>query len=276
MTLLVWLSAVVVAALISDEVLAWSPRLARLLIYASTRKLPSDIRERVYEEYLADVEDLPGKFGKLLAALDSFRSVYVINLHRCLPGISPWTPLILRLLDVIFASTMLLCCLPIIAFVMLVIWINNGFKGDVLSRAERIGLQGKLFVRLRFQTTFEDQTLTRIGRILRREGLDLLPTLINVLRGDMSMVGPVAVDPVLEQKISAVLHSYMDRHRVKPGLIRLAQSDDVMPRSFAESHVLLDYDLQYADRYSVMLYLKVFFVSFRKGCREISKRLRRP
>ncbi|MEW1864538.1 sugar transferase [Streptomyces sp. NPDC088194] len=140
-----------------------------------------------------------------------------------------------RALDIVLAGLALTAAAPILAGCALAVRLADG--PGVLFRQERIGLGGRPFTVLKFRTlrpaddheaatlwsVAHDSRTSTVGRLLRRTSLDELPQLWNVLRGDMSMVGPRPERPFYVQKFSAELPGYQDRHRMPAGITGLAQ-----------------------------------------------------
>lgn len=140
-----------------------------------------------------------------------------------------------RLLDAAVASTALLCLAPVLAACALAMRLADG--PGVIFRQERIGLHGRPFTLLKFRTLRPsdehesatlwniagDQRMSRAGRLMRRTSLDELPQLWNVLRGDMSLVGPRPERPYFVTQFSHTLPGYADRHRMPAGITGLAQ-----------------------------------------------------
>jgi putative colanic acid biosysnthesis UDP-glucose lipid carrier transferase len=139
-----------------------------------------------------------------------------------------------RALDVVLALFALLLFLPLMATVALAIKLESG--GPVIFRQRRTGHQGRVFTILKFRTmtvaedcaevrqaTKGDQRVTAVGALLRKLSLDELPQIINVLRGDMSMVGPRPHALAHDQQYGALIPAYDARFRAKPGLTGLAQ-----------------------------------------------------
>ncbi|MFG1805238.1 sugar transferase [Streptomyces sp. NPDC049040] len=140
-----------------------------------------------------------------------------------------------RALDAAVAATALLCLAPVLAACALAMRLADG--PGVIFRQERIGLHGRPFTLLKFRTlrpadehesatlwsVAHDERMSRAGRLLRRTSLDELPQLWNVLRGDMSLVGPRPERPYFVSQFSQSLPGYADRHRMPAGITGLAQ-----------------------------------------------------
>ncbi|WP_347059024.1 exopolysaccharide biosynthesis polyprenyl glycosylphosphotransferase [Blastococcus sp. HT6-30] len=139
-----------------------------------------------------------------------------------------------RLFDVCFAGALLLALAPLMAVLALAVRLDSG--PGVLFRQERVGVDGRTFEVLKFRTLrpagteaattwniAEDPRLTRVGRLLRQTSLDELPQLLNILRGDMSVVGPRPERPHFVNEFRNAYPSYEARHRVPSGLTGWAQ-----------------------------------------------------
>ena len=142
-------------------------------------------------------------------------------------------PLVKRLFDIVFSVLMLILLLPIFFLVGLAVFLDDGFP--VFFLQDRVGRDGRVFVIFKFRsmiyharhfgdysTINRDPRITHVGRFIRRTSLDEIPQLLNVLRGDMSLVGP---RPDVPEQVG--LYSELDwtlRHKVRPGITGLAQS----------------------------------------------------
>jgi exopolysaccharide biosynthesis polyprenyl glycosylphosphotransferase len=158
--------------------------------------------------------------------------------------------------------------------------------GPALLRQERVGLNGRHFFILKFRSMFvdadkrfgrtradkEDPRITRVGRFIRVTRLDELPQFVNVLRGDMTFVGPRPEMPVYVRELTAAIPLYPQRLRVKPGLTGWAQLHHVPELSAKETALKLSYDLYYIKNMSFLLDVMIVFhtlkaVLFRTGAR---------
>lgn len=141
-----------------------------------------------------------------------------------------------RLFDIVVALVGLVIATPIMAVIAIMIWIDDG--APILFTQERLGQHGRIFLIRKFRTmrkdaesqtgpvlaTQNDPRVTRVGRYLRKTRLDELPQLINVLVGDMSLVGPRPERPVFVKQFEEILPIYRRRRHIKPGLTGLAQT----------------------------------------------------
>jgi putative colanic acid biosynthesis UDP-glucose lipid carrier transferase len=148
--------------------------------------------------------------------------------------LADWAPLVKRAEDKVLGTLLLILSLPLLALIAIAIRIDS--PGPALFRQRRRGLNQRAFEVLKFRTmtvledgeeirqaTKGDSRVTRVGRLLRRFSLDELPQLWNVVRGDMSLVGPRPHALVHDDQWGEMLERYANRHQVKPGITGLAQ-----------------------------------------------------
>jgi lipopolysaccharide/colanic/teichoic acid biosynthesis glycosyltransferase len=175
----------------------------------------------------------------------------------------------LRLLDVALSAFMLLLALPLLLLIGIALLLTSGLP--LFYRGQRVGRDGRIFEMLKFRTlrSGAEQRLgpylgaelvertraetTRLGRRLRATQLDELPQLWNVLRGDMSLVGPRPIRPRFFEQLAAELPAYWQRLVVRPGLTGFAQVRRGYETSMAEK---LAHDLEWIADRSVPLYLR--------------------
>jgi putative colanic acid biosynthesis UDP-glucose lipid carrier transferase len=164
-----------------------------------------------------------------------------------------------RVLDLVIATLALLIVAPALAAIALSIWAESG--GPVLFRQERTGFRGKPFTIFKFRTMTQracreedrrqaepaDKRVTRVGRLLRRTSLDELPQIINVFKGDMSLVGPRPHPCWLDVSYAERIPAYAERFRVKPGITGLAQVNGFRGETSSDELMIgrLRYDLEY-------------------------------
>lgn len=169
-----------------------------------------------------------------------------------------------RSLDILASAALLLLSLPVMGLVALLIRFTLGSK--VLFRQERPGLGGKLFTVFKFRSMTEatnrqgellgdEERITFLGKLLRRSSLDELPQLWNVLRGEMSLVGP---RPLLPEYLPLYNLRQARRHEVLPGITGLAQ---VQGRNALAWETRLELDVQYVEQQSFQLDLKILWMT---------------
>lgn len=170
-----------------------------------------------------------------------------------------------RVLDCTLACALLVASAPLMLIAALAIWLDDA--GPVLYRQTRIGWRGEPFQLLKLRSmrvdaeadgiarwaVCGDERTTRIGRFLRRTRLDEVPQLLNVLRGDMRIVGPRPERPCFVTTLSEQLPRYAQRHAVKPGITGWAQVRCGYAASIADSVVKLEHDLYYIEHRSLGL-----------------------
>ena len=169
-----------------------------------------------------------------------------------------------RILDVVFACVFLFLLSPILLLTALLVRIRLG--APVIFRQARGGLYGREFMILKFRTMADKrdsegrllpdaERLTGLGLFLRRTSIDELPQLINILRGDMSFVGP---RPQLAEFLPHYTEDEMLRHTVRPGLTGLAQ---VNGRNSIPWNKRFEFDIEYANNISFLLDVKIFILT---------------
>lgn len=217
-------------------------------------------------------------FGKIwIDALSSERFVYNSGFRH-----SKFSAFLKRAFDVAFACLLLLLAAP--GLLLLAIAIRLDSKGPVLFRQLRVGFHGKTFLIYKFRSmrmdaesdtgpawaTEGDQRATRVGRVLRKFHLDELPQAINVLRGEMSLVGPRPERPYFVDRLEQAIPFYGLRHFVKPGITGWAQVKYRYGASVQDSLEKLQYDLYYAKHKSLLRDIEILLktvelVLFGKG-----------
>jgi len=175
-----------------------------------------------------------------------------------------------RGLDIVLSLAALLALAPLLLGAALAIALETGFP--VVFRQTRLGLNGREFGMYKFRsmvknaaqmgpyfTTDKDPRITRVGRFIRRTSIDELPQLINVLKGDMSLVGPRPDVPV--QRSLYTEADWAERCSVRPGITGLAQA---LYRSEATYEQRLNADLRYAREASIWLDLQILVLTIRR------------
>ncbi|MBN2492604.1 MAG: undecaprenyl-phosphate glucose phosphotransferase [Planctomycetes bacterium] len=180
-----------------------------------------------------------------------------------------------RFLDLILSALLLVLLAP--GMVLIALWIRLTSGAPVLYRQERMGLDGRVFPMLKFRTMHPDAEArtgpqwtapadprrTRTGAFLRRTSLDELPQLLNVLKGDMSLVGPRPERPVFISKFRQAVPNYMLRHRIKAGMTGWAQVHGW--RGNTSLRKRLQYDLYYVRNWSLGLDVRILLMTVVRG-----------
>jgi Undecaprenyl-phosphate glucose phosphotransferase len=209
----------------------------------------------------------------LRARLEDLDGVPVININDVpLQGINS---AIKRALDIaISAAALALLSMPLVVIAVLV---RAASRGSIFYRQERMGLDGKSFTIVKFRSMFndaerdtgpvwareDDPRVTPLGKFLRKSNLDEMPQLWNVLRGDMSIVGPRPERPHFVEQFKHRIPQYMLRHKVKAGLTGWAQVNGWRGNTPLEKRI--EYDLYYIENWSVKLDLKIMWLTVLKG-----------
>ena len=198
--------------------------------------------------------------------------------------ISRWTRLLKRGFDLLLASVGFILAAPLTLLTALAVYLDS--DGPVLYSQERVGELGKTFLVYKFRSMRVDaekagkpiwakdgdDRVTRVGRIIRKTRLDELPQLWNVLRGDMSFVGPRPERPFFVEQLAREIPFYQQRHAVKPGLTGWAQVKYQYGSSIEDAMEKLRYDLYYIKHLSIALDLSIVFdtvkvIVFGKGAK---------
>lgn len=175
-----------------------------------------------------------------------------------------------RIADLFLSVVLLVLTLPLALAAALLIWLED--RGPVFYAQQRTGWLGRPFTLLKLRTMSQqcpnepvrwtepgDQRITWVGQWLRRVRLDELPQLLNVLRGDMSLIGPRPERPELEHELERVIPHYRKRHWMRPGLSGWAQVCAPYASSVEDSDLKLSYDLYYLRHFSIGLDLLILF-----------------
>ena len=198
----------------------------------------------------------------------------VINI-RYVPLSNTFNALIKRLTDIIGA----VICIIIFSPVMLVsaILVKTTSKGPLIFKQERVGLHNTPFQMYKFRTMYvqteeeerkgwtqkNDPRVTSVGRFLRKTSLDEFPQLFNVLKGDMSLVGPRPERPQYVEKFREEIPRYMIKHQVRPGMTGWAQVNGY--RGDTSIRKRIEHDLYYIENWTLGLDIKILFLTVFKG-----------
>ena len=225
-----------------------------------------------------DVKVVPDviQYATIKAALEDLDGIPIISLNEV--PLQGWNSMVKRLMDVAVSATILgiLVVVPVLPLIALLIRLLGG-RGPILLRQERMTLDGRSFQIFKFRTmvddaeketgpvfaTSDDPRRTAIGAVLRKHNLDELPQLINVLIGDMSLVGPRPERPPFVQQFRERIPQYMRRHRVKSGMTGWAQVNGWRGNTSIEKRI--EHDLYYIENWSLRLDLKILLLTLFRG-----------
>jgi sugar transferase (PEP-CTERM system associated) len=186
-----------------------------------------------------------------------------------------YTNLVKRLFDVVVSLIAIAVTLPIIAVIAAAIRLEG--RGPIFYAQERVGLNGRRFRLLKFRSmsvnaetdgvprwaAANDQRITRVGALIRKPRFDEIPQIINVLKGDMSLVGPRPERPFFVESLMKEIPYYNERHRVKPGISGWAQINYPYGASIDDAREKLTYDLYYVKNRSLFLDLVILLPTAR-------------
>jgi len=186
-------------------------------------------------------------------------------------AIAGWNSVFKRIFDLTISFTVLMILWPL--WIIIAVAVKMDSKGSVFYKQRRVGLDGKEFNLIKFRTMFmdaekktgpvwakrKDPRVTRIGRILRRTSLDELPQLINVLKGEMSLVGPRPERPHFVEQFKEKVPKYLERHRVKSGMTGWAQVNGLRGNVPIEERT--KYDIYYVENWSLFFDIKIILMT---------------
>jgi undecaprenyl phosphate N,N'-diacetylbacillosamine 1-phosphate transferase len=189
------------------------------------------------------------------------------NIKPSVVHIGLYARYIKRLLDIVFSLIAIVVLSPVLIIVAILVKVKLG--SPVIFKQERPGLNEEIFTMYKFRTMTDERDenkkllpdnkrLTKFGKFLRTASLDELPELLNVLKGDMSIIGP---RPLLVEYLPLYDERQRQRHCVRPGLSGLAQVNGRNAISWKEKFY---YDSQYVENLSFFLDLKIFFITLLK------------
>jgi Undecaprenyl-phosphate glucose phosphotransferase len=223
-----------------------------------------------------DIKVIPDlvQYATIKAALEDLDGIPIISLNEV--PLRGWNSMLKRVMDVVVGFGLLVVtAIPLLA-IAAAIKLKGG-KGPVLLRQERMTLDGKTFQIFKFRTMVdeaeketgpiwaspEDPRRTPLGIWLRRFNLDEVPQLLNVVRGDMSLVGPRPERPPFVRQFKERIPQYMLRHRVKSGITGWAQVNGWRGNTSIEKRI--EYDLYYIENWSLLLDVKILILTLFRG-----------
>jgi Undecaprenyl-phosphate glucose phosphotransferase len=227
--------------------------------------LVKDLMEELAQRTV-DVKVIPDlyQYITVCGGLEEFGGLPIISLQGA--PLDGWNLIAKRGFDVLAATVALVLAAPVMGVVAALI--KLGSPGPVFFRQERMGMDGRTFRMIKFRTmradaeasgakmaVADDPRRTGLGGWLRRLSLDEIPQLFNILRGDMSLVGPRPERPVFIEEFKRQIPRYHLRHKVKAGLTGWAQIHGLRGQTSIEKRI--QYDLYYIENWSLLLDLKI-------------------
>lgn len=198
----------------------------------------------------------------------------VINI-RYVPLSNMFPAAIKRLMDIILGTMAVIVASPVMLAITVLIKIT--MPGPIIFKQERVGLHNKTFQMYKFRsmivqdaakekkawTVKDDPRVTPLGKFIRKTSIDELPQLFNIIKGDMSLVGPRPERPFFVEKFQEEIPRYMVKHQVRPGLTGWAQVNGY--RGDTSIRKRIEHDLYYIENWSVGLDFKILFLTVFKG-----------
>jgi len=243
--------------------------------------LPRHAHERLEKvigylgEEFVDIKVVPDllQFMQLNPGIEDLDGLPIVNLSE--GPLYGWNSLFKRFVDFTVSLFLLIAMSPVIIIIAIAVKLTS--NGPVLYEQERIGLSGRHFTMYKFRTMFEgaekktgavwakkgDSRRTSIGVFLRKASLDELPQFFNVLKGDMSIVGPRPERPVFVNDFKKSVYQYMLRQKMKAGITGWAQVNGWRGDSSLEKRI--EYDLYYIENWSLLFDLKIMWLTIWKG-----------
>ena len=198
----------------------------------------------------------------------------VINI-RYVPLTNTFSAAVKRAMDIFGAIVAIILFSPVM--LIFAVLIKATSKGPLIYKQTRVGLHNKPFEMYKFRsmevqpeaeerkawTVKNDPRVTSVGKFMRKTSIDELPQLFNILKGDMSLVGPRPERPFFVEKFREEIPRYMVKHQVRPGLTGWAQIHGY--RGDTSIRKRIEYDLYYIENWTVGLDIKILFLTFFKG-----------
>ncbi|HEY4643778.1 MAG TPA: undecaprenyl-phosphate glucose phosphotransferase [Bacteroidota bacterium] len=187
---------------------------------------------------------------------------------------TPWNRITKRAFDILVSVTVLVMCSPLLLVSAPFIKLTS--RGPILYKQERVGLDGRTFQVMKLRTMRvdaeaesgpvwarrNDPRVTVVGKILRRLSIDELPQLVNVLKGEMSIVGPRPERPQFVEKFRDQVPKYLERHRVKTGLTGWAQVNGLRGNTSIDERT--KYDVYYVENWSLVFDVKIILKTMKE------------
>ena len=198
----------------------------------------------------------------------------VVNI-RHVPLTNSFNMICKRAMDIVGAIVAIIIFSPVMLFTAVLVKTTS--KGPLIYKQERVGLHNQTFQMYKFRsmevqsaksekrawTVRDDPRVTKVGRVIRKTSIDELPQLFNILKGDMSLVGPRPERPFFVEKFREEIPRYMIKHQVRPGLTGWAQVNGYRGDTSIKKRI--EYDLYYIENWTMGLDIKILFLTFFKG-----------
>lgn len=234
----------------------------------------SSLYDALFDQ-LVDIKIIPdlGAFKQMHIDVEKFEDIPIVTIIQS--TMVGWNAVIKRILDFLGSLTALILFSPFMLIISVAIKLTS--PGPIFYRQERMGLDGVTFQAIKFRSMKtgaeqetgavwakeDDDRRTSFGVLLRKTSLDELPQFINILKGEMSIVGPRPERPVFINDFKKKIPNYMLRHKVKAGLTGWAQINGWRGNTSLEKRI--EYDLYYIEHWSIWLDLKILILTPFKG-----------
>ena len=220
---------------------------------------------------------------EILSGQAKTSQIYGMPLIDLMPQLMPeWERKLKRLFDILIALIVLIVTVPLDLIIAIAIKVDS--PGAIFFIQERCGLDGEIFKMIKFRSMYKDAErqsgpiwsqkndprITKVGSILRKIRLDEIPQMLNVLMGEMSLVGPRPERPYFVEKFAGIIPYYKRRLKVRPGITGWAQVKHKYDESIEDVKAKLRYDLFYIENMSIrmdfkILFRTIFVILFGKG-----------
>ena len=227
------------------------------------------------EGHLSEIKVIPAsyEFLSLRGGMDELGDLPIVNLQSS--PLYGWDKVFKRIFDLILGTLILVMVSPVMLVISILIKLTS--EGPILYRQERVGMDGYSFQMIKFRTMHadaEEQTgpiwakendsrRTKVGAFLRRTSLDELPQLFNVIKGEMSLVGPRPERPNFVEEFRNRIPSYMLRHKIKAGITGWAQVNGWRGNTSLEKRI--EHDLYYIQNWSVGFDVRILMMTLWRG-----------
>jgi len=231
---------------------------------------------KVCEKYGVKAQIIPDYYKYIPSKpyVDQLDDIPLINI-RHVPLDSAYNKLVKRLVDIILSSIGIIITSPIMILTALIIKLTS--PGPIIFKQTRVGLHRRKFEMYKFRsmkvqtdeeekvkwTTKDDPRKTRFGNFIRKTSIDELPQLFNVLKGEMSLIGPRPERPYFVEKFREEIPKYMIKHHVRPGITGWAQVNGW--RGDTSIKMRIEHDIYYIENWSIWLDIKILFLTLFKG-----------
>ena len=228
------------------------------------------------ERYGVKAEIVPDYYRYFPAKhyIDMIDDIPIIDV-RYVPLDSSYKKIIKRISDLLFAVVGITVLSPVLLITAIIIKLSS--PGPIIFKQERIGFNRKKFVMYKFRsmkiqdkeaekhqwTVKDDPRTTRFGSFIRRTSIDELPQLFNILKGDMSLIGPRPERPYFVEKFREEVPDYMIKHHVRPGMSGWAQVHGWRGNTSIKKRI--EFDIYYVENWTLFLDVKIFFLTLIKG-----------